>query len=193
MAFLVPPSVRTAWLARFAALALLAGVFARSLGASRPNFEPQAEVKVKAAFLLNFAGFVEWPAAAFQSAADAIVIGIYGADPFRDFLDRLVESEVISGRKLEIRRYRPGTTPSGCHILFVSESEARTLPSLLERLRKQPVLTVSNLPGFTEQGGMIQLRTERGRIRFQINQSAAQAAGLTLSSRLLRLSRDPGS
>ena len=191
MAFLRPPSLRTGWRARFAALTLMAGIAAPSLAATRSNYQPPTEVKVKAAFLLNFVGFVEWPSTAFQSATDAIVIGIYGTDPFRDFLDRLVENEVVDGRTLVVRRYRPGAAPVGCHILFISESEARNLRPLMERLRRQPVLTVSKLPGFIQQGGMIQLRTEHGRIRFQINQSAAQAVGLTLSSRLLRLSRVP--
>lgn len=191
MAFLSPSLLRPLRLVRIAAIALLASGPATSWATSRAEPEPPAEFKIKAAFLLNFAGFVEWPPGAFASAADPIVIGIYGADPFGVFLDRLLESEMVCGRTLVVRRFAPGATPAGCHILFISESEARSLGAVLQRVRRQPVLTVSNLSGFTQNGGMIQLLTERGRIRFQINQRAAESVGLTLSSRLLRLSRNP--
>lgn len=193
MAFLTPGMARPRWLARLTAIVLFAGEPAPAYADSRAWIEPPTELKVTAAFLLNFAGFVEWPPAAFASPADPIVIGIYGTDPFREFIDQLLENEMVCGRPLVVRRFPPGSTPVGCHILFIDETEARNVGPLLERVRRQSILTVSNLSGFTKQGGMIQLITERGRIRFQINQPAAQAAGLTLSSRLLRLGRNPGS
>lgn len=191
MALLSPRPTRRSFVVRLVAIAL---DFTGGAAAAAPkDIRPPTEMEIRAAFLKNFAAFVEWPTTAFASEVDPIVIGIYGADPFRDFLDRLVENEMVRGRTLVIRRFPSGANPVGCHILFVSDSEARTLPAVLERVRGQPVLTVSSLENFSEKGGMIQLVAERGRIRFKINQRAAQNVRLVLSSRLLRLGQSPGS
>ncbi len=191
MALLSPRFIRRSFVAGLSALvlSLASGVMAATPNENRPP----TELEVRAAFLKNFAAFVEWPTTAFASETAPVVIGIYGADPFRDILDRLAENEMVCGRALVIRRYPSGTSPVGCHILFISDSEARTLPAVLERVRGQPILTVSNLESFSAKGGMIQLVAERGRIRFKINQRAAQNVQLVLSSRLLRLSQPPGS
>jgi hypothetical protein len=148
------------------------------------------ELQVRAAFLLNFAAFVEWPPEAFSSDAAPIVIGTYGVEPFGDLLDRMLDGETIRGRPLAVRRFEAGAKPEDCHILYVAQSERRNLARVMPHVRESPVLTVSGVDNFTAHGGIIQLVTDRGRIRFKINQSAAQKVGLVLSSKLLRLAQN---
>ena len=144
------------------------------------------EREVKAAFLLNFAAFVEWPANAFGSPTDPIVVGVYGADPFGATLEAIFSGETVRGRPFLIKRIPSGGDVSGCHIVFVSDPERPRFPSSLG-IRNRPILTVANAPNFAERGGIVEFMVERGRIRFRINRDAARAAGLTIGSKLLRL------
>jgi hypothetical protein len=145
------------------------------------------ELNVKAAFLLNFAAFVEWPAAAFPSPTSPIVLAVYGPDPFGDTLETIFGGETVRGRPFAIRRLPSGGDVSGCHIVFVAAAEGLHFANALAPLRGRPTLTVSDAPGFTRLGGVIEFTMERGRIRFRINQEAARASGLTIGSKLLRL------
>jgi len=168
---------------------LLAGLgFAPQLHAQA---QPTAslEYQVKAAFLLNFTKFVEWPAAAFPASNTPITICVLGADPFGPTLDRIVEGENVSGRAIRVRRSVPEANPQGCHVAFISRSERTGIAQIVSSLRGSNVLTVSELPGFADAGGMIEFILEEGKVRFYINSAAGQAAGLTLSSRLLRVAR----
>ena len=169
-------------------VALVLTFSAAAAGRPAPSSAP-TELAVRAAFLLNFAAFVEWPPEAFASDTAPIVIGTYGAEPFGDLLDRMLEGETIRDRPLRVRRFEPGAKPEGCHILYVAQSEGRTLARVMAHVREHPVLTVSSVDNFNAHGGIIQLVTDRGRIRFQINQNAAQKVGLVLSSKLLRLAQ----
>ncbi len=146
------------------------------------------EARVKAAFLLSFVAFVDWPVHAFASESEPVRIAILGADPFGDELEQLLHRERVHGRTFEIRRITTPVPPPDCHLLFIANSEAPRLERILSATQGRPILTVSSLPRFVEQGGMIQFVTQRARIRFRINAEAAGAAGLSLSSKLLRLS-----
>lgn len=145
------------------------------------------ELQVKAAFLLNFAAFVEWPATAFGSPAAPIVVGIYGRDPFGSALDAIFSGETMRGHSFQVKRIPPGGDISGVHILFVSDSERNRYAAVIARARHQPTLTVANGPGFTTAGGIIEFTPDRGRIRFRINPVAAREAGIAIGSKLLRL------
>jgi hypothetical protein len=147
------------------------------------------EYEVKAAFLFNFAKFVEWPPDAFPDPATPVTICIVGEDPFGQGLDAVVEGETLNGRRLAVRRLRDLLQARDCHVLFVSRSEKERLPALLAGLRSGGVLTVGEGDGFLEQGGMIRFVLEQNRVRFDINLDAAEHARLKLSSKLLRLAR----
>jgi YfiR/HmsC-like len=144
------------------------------------------EYQVKAVFLFHFAQFVSWPAGAFADSAAPLVIGILGQDPFGAFLDETVRGEAIEGHPLVVRRFDRVEEIAGCHILFVSRDVMPQMPAILQALTGRNVLTVSDVPGFASQGGMIRFVTDRNRIRLRINLEAARAADLTLSSKLLR-------
>jgi hypothetical protein len=139
------------------------------------------EYAVKAAFLFNFAHFVEWPNEAFPSTDAPIVIGILGSDPFGKSLDEIVAGESIQGRALVVRRYRKIEEVVGCHILFISGAETKGFLRGAVRLQGTSTLTVGE-----DDAGMIQFFTEHNKLRLRIDLQAARAAGLTISSKLLR-------
>ena len=145
------------------------------------------EYHVKAAFLLNFTKFVEWPAVAFDDAHSPITVCLLGDDPFGATLNQLVEGEVVSGRKLIVQRIRRAPPPKACQVLFVSQSE-REVSRMLGALGPG-VLTVGEGEEFLREGGIIAFVLENRRVRFDINQSAAANASLTLSSRLLNVAK----
>jgi hypothetical protein len=147
---------------------------------------PSREYQLKAVFLFNFVQFGEWPQATFPDAATPIVIGVLGADPFGSSLEEAVLGETIRGRSLVIRRYRRVEEVENCQVLFVSSSESARIEKILARLNGRSILTVADAEGFAQQGGMIRFVTENKKIRFHVNLDAVRAAGLVLSSKLLR-------
>jgi len=142
------------------------------------------EYQVKAVFLFNFAQFVSWPS---QPPDAPLVIGILGDDPFGSYLDETVRGEKVNGRPLTIQRLRRGAEPRNANILFIAQSERERAAQLVSNLKGRSVLTVSDIDGFAELGGMIQLFTENKKIRMRINLDAVRAANLKVSSKLLRV------
>jgi hypothetical protein len=147
-----------------------------------------SEYQVKAAFLYNFARFVDWPAG---SLSDSIfVLGVVGDDPFGSSLDRVVDDKTIRGRNIVVRRYKRASDIQTCHLLFISESERDNVGKILDRVEKRPILTVSEIDGFIARGGMINFTIESKRVRFDINSGAAERVDLRVSARLLQLARN---
>jgi hypothetical protein len=144
------------------------------------------EYDLKAAFLFNFAQFVEWPAQAFASPTAPIVIGVLGEDPFGSGLDEIVEGETVHEHPLVIRRYHSIAQIDSCQILFISLSESARLDQVLKALGHRSVLTVGEARDFTDRSGMIGFDLVQRRVRLRINLVAATDAGLTISSKLLR-------
>ncbi len=154
--------------------------------AAAPVSATTAEYQVKAVFLFNFAQFVDWPARAFASGESPLVIGLLGDDPFGTYLDDLVRGEKIGGRRMVVQRFHRVEDITDCQILFVSRSEAATLAQILARLKGRSILTVGDVDSFNRDSGMVRFVTENGKIRMRINLQAAKAAGLEISSKLLR-------
>jgi hypothetical protein len=161
------------------------------LGGGVPSAQPPApapsEYQIKAAFLYNFAQFVDWPAEAFQDAQAPLVIGILGDDPFDASLDDIIRGEKVNNRPLVVQRYRRVADMKSCHVLFVSRSEDSRMERTLAGLKDKAILTVGESDSFFEKGGMIRFTNERNKIRLRINVDAAREARLTISSKLLRL------
>jgi hypothetical protein len=147
------------------------------------------EYKVKAAFLYNFTLFVEWPAEAFTAGDSPLTICILGKSSFGDALGGL-RGKTVKTRKLVVRQINAVQEMRGCQVLFVSASERMQLPNILAAVKSQHVLTVSDLDGFIEAGGIIEFITLEDKIRFEVNLKAAQQARLKISSQLLKLARD---
>ena len=142
--------------------------------------------QVEAVFLFYFSQFVDWPPRAFADGHAPIVIGVLGTDPFGGALDQAVAGEQVNGRPIVVRRLQSIDDAGGCHILYISSSESPQLPQILSSLKGRSVLTVSDLDHFVQNGGMIRFALVDQHVRLFINAPAARAAGLTLSSKLLR-------
>jgi hypothetical protein len=144
------------------------------------------EYQIKAVFLFNFAQFVDWPVTAFADGDSPLVIGILGDDPFGHYLDEAVKGEKVNNRPMVIRRFSRVEDAVGCHILFISRSERARLGQILDQLKDRSVLTVGDMDGFSQLGGMIRFAMENNKVRLKINLRAAKAAHLMISSKLLR-------
>ena len=162
-------------------------VWLLAVGGGRAQESPPTEYQLKAAFLLNFAKFVEWPSAAFADSTSPIVLGILGENPFGDVLERTIRDKTINNRTLVVKGFRSSAEATNCHILFISTSEKARLPEILAGLRGASMLTVGETDRFTESGGMINFVRQGNKIRFQINEVAAKGVGLKISSKLLSL------
>ena len=151
----------------------------------------RAQYKVKAAFVYNFAKFVEWPASAFAQSDTPLVIGILGDDPFEGGLDDFVVGRRIGTHELRVKHFHAVSEVggAGCHILFISASERHRLPQILSYLETRSIVTIGDTDGFAEQGGMLGLRVEARNVGFEINEAAARAVGIRISSSLLELAK----
>jgi len=145
------------------------------------------EHRVKAAFLFNFAKFVEWPAQAFKSAGAPIEICVLGPNPFGTSLEEAVAGKVVGNRKFAVLEVRDARQAGECHIVFVSAEGWIRSRAVLEGIEKCCVLTVGETEDFIAGGGMINLRLENARVRVEINPDAAEQAKLRISSKLLSL------
>ncbi|HEX3554778.1 MAG TPA: YfiR family protein [Thermoanaerobaculia bacterium] len=171
------------------ALLLLCACLLATAGAARAAADVAAsEYDLKAAFLYNFTKFVDWPPSAFADEHSPLKICVLGEDPFGKTLRALMDEEV-GGRRLQLLRLDNLSNPAACHVLFVSRSERGRLPQILAGARDAPVLTVADTPGFLDHGGMINFILEGSKVRFDVNQEAAERAGIKISSKLLALAK----
>lgn len=150
------------------------------------------EYGVKAAYLTKFGIYVEWPAAAFAAADSPLVVCIAGDDPFGATLDAAAAGQRIDAHAITVRRIKTVARDSGCHILYLGGLDVARAAQMLDALRGAPVLTVSdarnNGSGASGIGpGMINFVIKDNRVRFNVDEEAAAASGLTISSKLLGL------
>ena len=147
------------------------------------------EYQVKAAFLFNFAKFVEWPADSFLNADSPLEICVLGPDPFgRDF-EQMVGDKAVNGHRIEVAHPEGVVQARSCQILFIAYSDRQSLKQILEGLKGASVLTVGDTPGFAQMGGVINFVLDDNRVRFEISMKAAEQAHLKLSARLLTVAK----
>jgi YfiR/HmsC-like len=167
-----------------AAVSLVWGLMAAScLWGQGPK---PTDYDVKAVYLYNFGRFVEWPARV-TIKNDSFTVCVLGQDPFGSALDTALAGESIGGKSVAAKRISTPQEAASCQILFMSSAEESRLSRIIEALDKGAVLTVSDMPQFSQRGGMIQFVLEGKRVRFEVNLTAVQRAGLTLSSELLKV------
>ncbi len=146
-----------------------------------PAVAQPREYQIKSAFVLNFLKFVEWP-----SEKETLVVGVLGEHAISGELKAL-EAKTVRGKKVSVVPLKSVGDARSCAAVFVAETEASKVEAIVTGLKGLSVLTISDIPGFTEKGGAIGLVTERNRVRFAINSKALDAAGLKASSKLLQL------
>ncbi len=160
--------------------------------AQAPASEAYPEYAVKAAYLLNFARYVQWPPEAFQRSDAPLVISVLGSDPFGPLLDEMGKKK-IDGRPIAVRRLSSMADYKPCHILFVTASAAAEDKSdALKLTQRSPVLLVGDDAGFAERGGTINFVVADNKVHFEINRDAAKRGQLKISSKLLGLAKIVG-
>jgi hypothetical protein len=147
----------------------------------------ELEHRVKAAFLYNLTQFVTWPETAFPVGEEPLRLGLIGEDPFGAILDETMKGKFWGARPITVVRLKRGDSAKSCQMLFISRSEAERVAPVLAELGNRPVLTVSDMERFAENGGIIALEKPQAKICLAVNLEAARKAGLTISARLLSL------
>jgi len=155
----------------------------RPMAAQAP-LQPPSQNDLEAVYLYNFAKFVRWPQG---NPGAAVNICVVARKEFVDDLTKVVAGESIGSRPLTVRVVeRPEDEPS-CNLLFMDFSAKERLGGLLAGASGRPILTVSDIPGFLEKGGMIQFVVVNNRVRFAVDLRPAAQGGLSLSSELLKV------
>lgn len=149
---------------------------------------PPTEYEVKAAFIYNFAKFVEWPPNSFTSLTDPLRICVLGNSPVGADLQNIVADKRIGSRPLLVRHAEISDI-KGCHVLFIGLTESYPVQQALQAAQRTSVLTIGDMAGFLDRGGMINFIFDQSRIRFEVNLKASQGARLQLSSKLLNLAK----
>ena len=164
---------------------LLLSLFASAWGGD----QVPKEYQVKAAFLYNFAKFIEWPSGSFDGADSPIVIGVFGENPFGNELERLAKDHSINGHPIVVRSVQSAASARKTHLLFISTAEDGRFPDLGDAFKGSGTLTVGESEGFARRGGMICFVPEGDKLRFEINIGAVGQAGLKVSAQLQKLAR----
>ena len=158
---------------------------ALAVGANTVSGQPQpGEYEVKAAFLYNFLPFVEWPAPIKRE--DTRRVCVLAEPPVLNAFNEL-NGQIAAGRKIEIIRVAPGESPGSCHVLFIGPQAEHDLPRIMKAIEGTGVLTVGDTAGFARQGVIINFYLQDKKVRFEINAAAARRAGISISSKLLKL------
>jgi len=144
--------------------------------------------RIKAAFVYNFAKFVEWPASAFQTPQQPIRLCALRAEAGDNRLD-LIEGRSAQGREISLQLLESPRQSVDCHILYLANSRDN-YDGVLALLIGKPVLTISEDVGFIDRDGMVSLFIDDNHVRFRINLKAAQATGLKVSARILQLAQE---
>jgi hypothetical protein len=199
------PGRAVLWILHGAMVAWLAGiVLATASDAADPSH--QEEYGIKAAFLYNFAQFVDWPARKGSDNNDTIVIGILGKDPFGNAFEPVLGKR-IHGRKLVVKNFKgisamrtkegidevqfaqEATLWRRCHLMFLCSSEVAEKERIFKSLEGYSVLTVGETEKFVDLGGMIGFIPNEEKTRFEVNLEASKKENLTISASVLRLAK----
>jgi hypothetical protein len=146
------------------------------------------EDAVKAAFIYNFALFVEWPGEADHTGP--FVVGVLGDDAFADVLTAVTRGKTTNKHPVQVRRLTAVDDPRTCQLIFIGAA-ADKQGVVLRRARGFPVLTVGETVDFLHDGGIIRFVIENDQLRFQIHPAAAAASGLRIDPQLKRVALRP--
>jgi hypothetical protein len=165
-------------------LLLLAAVFPNRAAAQQAV---PLEYRVKAAYLLNFTRYIQWPPGAFAEAGAPLRVCVLGSDPFGDALERTFADRTAQGRRIVVAHVEAAAQARDCHVVFISGEEWARHPDVLAAVRSPGVLTVGEGSRFAEYGGVLSFVPVERNVRFAVNLDASDAARLRISSRMLEL------
>jgi hypothetical protein len=146
------------------------------------------EYQIKAAMMVNFIQFVQWPEDDPDESADFLTIGIFGADNFGSILDSL-NGRIVNEKQIKLLRINSTKELRQCQVVFVPESESNHTDEILAAVNGFPVLTIGETDRFIQQGGIIRFFIEQNHVRFEINRTAAYHSKLKISAKLMEIAR----
>jgi hypothetical protein len=171
-------------------LALLAGAAAFcAAGGHTADGDVSLEYRVKAAFLYQIAGYVEWPKHAFPRPDSPVTIGVLGAEPLAEELSRIAPGRTVGNRRIAVRRLTEPVGLEGVQVLFVGRERRSQVGALAQKAGERAVLVVTESESALAEGSMVNFVVVDGRVRFEVGLDAARRGGLTLSSRLLAVAQ----
>jgi len=174
------------WAVWFVVFSCAAAAF--GIGSPARGQDINREYKLKAAYIYQFATYVEWPEGAFRDATSPFVIGILGPDPVGADLRKIAKVKKIGGRKIDVRYYEQAKEVRDCHILFMSRAlKSETQQAAIKLLSGQNILFVGETPDYLKHGGVIDFVIQENRIRIYISKSAYEREGVVFSAQLLRV------
>jgi hypothetical protein len=185
--FLALPRLRAAF-GRAAALTIIVAALVGCFGAqaasagSKTTANAERQYLIKAAFLYSFIKMTQWPFA----PSDVVRLCVLGRDPFGGAWQS-IEGKPVGPRKLHVETRDGGQSLDRCDVLFIGDSQQGHLAPLLAAVASRPILTVSEVTGFSRVGGILRLIEVDNRLHFKVNLAAARAAGLTISTDALKL------
>lgn len=169
---------------------LFAALFFVAMGVIRSSAEIPKEYEIKAAFLYNFAKFIEWPPQRFATETDPIVIGVLGRNPFDGEFEKIIRGRQVNGRKVVVRLMTSTDEARSAHLVFVAAGEEDRFAAMVTGLREAAVVTVGESDRFATLGGTIIFVREGDKVRFAINLVSAEQARTRISSQLLKLASE---
>ena len=170
---------------KFVLLAAIACCAAWPTQAAQTVDDQTREYEIKAAFIYHLSQFADWPS---RSGERVFTICVLGADPFGGKLKAL-ESRSHLNQAMVTAYPQSATLARDCQIVYLAEDQRGNVPAILNQLRGYPVLTVSSLPGFVDQGGGVGFVIENTRVRLEVNNQAARRAQIKLSAKLLEVAK----
>jgi len=152
------------------------------------------EYKVKAAFIYNFIRFIDWQGHRLPEDSSTITIGVLGKSPFNNSFEPITKKKVKNKKVTvkyfpEFEKIANKTSLKKCHVLFICDSEKEHLEDVINAVKDSCVLTVGEMDGLLEAGGIIKFTMHKKKVRFEINLTAARRAKLEIRSQLLRLAK----
>ena len=141
---------------------------------------------LKTVFIYNFAKFTRWPDNQSKTMQNALSLCYIGDDNLTYNLQKLA-GRVLRGKPIKAVKVIDELKLSNCHVLYLAKSTQNRIPSILQSIKAKPILTISEIERFSQNGGMIELTQDRDKLRFIINLNATRPSGLKLSARLLDL------
>lgn len=149
------------------------------------------EDTLKALYTYKFALFAEWPDAKQNIAGTNLEFCIIGRNPFGQAALDSIQGKPVKDKSIHVEVFNNGVLSeeslNSCHVAFISSSESHRLAAILDNLQRRPILSISEIQGFSSRGGMITLIKAGDHIQFEINPEAIQQAGLAMSSKIIEL------
>lgn len=171
-------------------IALIAAIPAHTASPNPAESERTvSEYEVKAAYIYNFAKFVEWPPTCFAASDTPITIGVMGDEEFAVLLEKVVKNKLVQEHSIQVRHLKWPTDLRTFSMVYVSSNEQKRFRQILESLQDKSILTITEVEEKSQPRGMMNLFIEGGKVQFEVNITDAEKAKLRISSKLLRLAR----